>query len=103
MAEKPNPNAAENEEAAVGLKEALVLSSNVENDLLDDQYNQMISALLEEEEACTKNTMGYCAKLDQLRSDQEEANTYLNKKIEDNYTIIAELEEKIIKEQEDRR
>ena len=94
---------AEIDEAASERKEALELSATVQDKLLDDQYNTMIEQLLAEEEACTKNTMGYMAKLDQLRSDQEEANTYLNNKIEDNYVVIAELEEKIIKEQEDRR
>ncbi|GMH94593.1 hypothetical protein TrVE_jg13580 [Triparma verrucosa] len=94
---------AEIDEAASERKEALELSATVQDELLDDQYNTMIEQLLAEEEACTKNTMGYMAKLDQLRSDQEEANTYLNNKIEDNYVVIAELEEKIIKEQEDRR
>jgi phage terminase small subunit len=94
----------EGEENATSLDEAAVAFANmVKGDVEEDIYNTQIKTLLEEEETCTRQTMSFHAKLEQLRSDQEEANTYLNKKIEDNYVKIAELEDQIIKEQEDRR
>ena len=52
---------------------------------------------------CNRITERDRGKLEQIKVEREGANGYLNKKILDNYEVIGGLEERIEREQEERR
>ena len=68
-----------------------------------DMYSALLTQLKDDAQISNQKTESLNAKLAVLRKDQEEANEYLNKKIEDNYRVIAQLETDIMERQASRR
>jgi hypothetical protein len=94
---------AEASDTAAAREGAAALASQTVAALNEDIYSSLLSDLAMDASASERSHQATTLKLLQLRADQEEANEYLNKKIEDNYRVIAKLEGDIMAAQVDRR
>jgi len=78
--------------------EVQAISDKLTNRMLKD----FISRLEEQKIKLLLNIKEYKTTLDQTREDQTDIYYYLNKKLDDNYELIASLENQILSEQNDR-
>ena len=84
-------------------EEYLKFADVVQSDLNTNILQALVEVSEESKTVCLQKSEFLFVKTEQLKADQAEANTYLQNKLTDNYAVIAEMEDKIISEQHERR